>query len=157
MNESRQMLAVRAFNTKHGEFYSSGNEVFYADGSYREKEEFGIMWDSASVDRRNAELEWRVQSNIVQFYRLKLESAVTEFDDLNTRLNFSSPSDPDAEIAKLKRLQLVVTQRRKELAQAEAALEKTQWGRQRQAHQEAQQERVQRAAEFQSRRRAIRI
>jgi hypothetical protein len=157
MDESLQMRAVKAFNAKHGEFYSSGNQVFYADGSIREKGPYGVMWDATSADRNRPELEWQVQTNIVEFYRLKLADAVAEFDELNTRLAFTVPVDPNAEIAKLQRLQTVVEARRKELAQAEEALGNTQWGRARRDAREAEQERRQRAADFQQRRRAIRI
>jgi hypothetical protein len=157
MFEHQQMTAIRAFNDKHGDSYSSGSQVYYADGSVREIAAWGAMWDSSEADQSQADLEWQVQSNIVQFFRLKLADAVAQFDGLNTRLQFSTPDDPDAEIAELKRLQFLVMERKKELARAEEALANTQFGRATRQRREAAQERDEKNAEFHRRRRAIRI
>src|SRR4051812_5754553 len=121
---------IRAFDAKHGpECYSDGSAIYFRDGSYRERSPMGLLYDVALLDKRLPDIEWAVTQNVVTFYRLKLKQAVDQFDELQTVLAHSVPADPDAELAKLQRLQVVVTQRQAELAKAEGALAETQWGR----------------------------
>lgn len=157
MIEHPNVTAVRAFNEKHGEFYSSGTQAYYADGSMREKAPFGVMYDATKADLSQSDQEWQVYTNIVVFFRLKLAQAVKAWDELNLMLSHTVPPDPKAELAKLKRLRITVAERKQELAVAEAALANTQQGRYRKSVAEANQERKQQFAEFQQQRRAIRI
>jgi hypothetical protein len=152
-------IAIRAFHAKHGpECYADDYATFYKDGSYRENAQpYGILFDATTRDMRRPDLEYEVYSNIVKFYRLKLEEAVRQFDDLNTKLAHSIPADPDADLAELKRLQGVVQERKQELAEAEAALQQTSWGRARAARVRSDAEARQRYAEFQRQRELIRI
>jgi hypothetical protein len=147
---------VNAFHQRHGpECHSDGAAIYYANGAVRDANPMGALIEPPNPD--TPQKEWAVRSNQLQFYKLKLQKAVDEFDDLNTRLAYSVPSDPDGELAKLEKLAAVVEERKKLVATAEAALQDTRWGRQRAEARQHQQEQEERIAKFNQRRRAIRI
>lgn len=114
-----------------------------------------VMHDPPDPERPEDEflLYWRK----LQFARLKLARAVDEFDHVNTILANTSPDDEEAELRKLKRLQEKVTERKRFVAQAEAALANTRKGRWEVQARKSQEETARRIEQFNSRRRGIRI
>ncbi len=146
---------VKEFEQRHGEKYSDGYEIYFADGAMRDADPIGVLMPPP--DAGSAEGEYKLANNKLTFAKLKLKAAVDEFDDLNTRLANIMPNEPDVEIARLKQLAKLVEERKTLVTQATAALEKTEWGGNRVSILRRQQEERQRIDEFQRTRQSIRI
>jgi hypothetical protein len=128
---------------------------FYQNGAYRDVNPLGVLGEPPVPS--HPEEEHRLRSNQLTFARLKLKAAQDQFNELDERLSFANPSDPDAAIAELKKLKAVVTERQKLVAAAEEALSQTAWGKQRAAMAQQEKEQKQRMAAFQHRRKSVKI
>ncbi|MHC1763747.1 MAG: hypothetical protein AB9869_05485 [Verrucomicrobiia bacterium] len=149
---------MEAFHQAHGgECYRDpkNNRLYYSDGAVLDDYAGGSFY--FPPDPSTEEGEYRLACLKLKFAQLKLKRAVREFDDLNTHLAHSLPGDPDAALEKLKRLQGVVEERKKLVAQAEEALANTRRGKAQAQARREQEEENRRILEWQSRRAAIRI
>lgn len=147
---------VAAFDRKQGsECYSDGEFLYFRTGAYREIDPRGLWAEPPNTTTEEGEYE--KAKNILKFFQLRLKAAVTEFDELNTRLAYTLPMNPEAEIEKLKDLAGVVETRKSELVKAETALENTRIGKARKLFLQARIEELERIERFQKQRRAIRI
>jgi|GEM_PF-6723121 hypothetical protein len=156
MNDNPVMMKVRAFEERHGsEKYSDGAAWFYADGAMRDMNPIGILMEPP--DSGTDEGEYKMALHKLKFAQLKLQTAVSEFDQLNTRLAHTIPMDPDADLAELKRLAKVVESRKKLVTEAEEGVANTRWGRRRAELRRADEEQRQRMADFNEKRRSIRV
>src|SRR5688572_23839304 len=99
---------IQEFDRRHGgESYADGNAFrYYADGATREVNPLGALVEPPSPS--TPEGEWILESNKLLFAKLKLQAAVNEFEQENERLCHWVPSNPDAALANLKRLQTII-------------------------------------------------
>jgi len=161
MNEESEyqhpvMAKVAAFHKRHGpESYSDGSCVYYADGAFRDCDPIGVLAEPHPTD--TPVNEWMGALCKRKFYRLKVESAIKQFDILNTRLANVCPADPDAELVKLKQLGKEVEHCKALLAKAEEDVANTRWGRQQAEKHLQRQEQEEAMANFQAKRRQLRV
>lgn len=123
-----QGMSAQAFDAEHGEFIIRDNHLIFEDGAARENSVPAMLFDPPSDEHECAK-------RIVLFHKIRLERAVTEFDDLKrgltkfTKRNLGDrrvPGPPPFEqLNELKRLRTIVRDRQEALQHAEAQVEAT--------------------------------
>lgn len=151
-----QDKSIREFDRKHGEHYREHGFIYFADGSVRESP-YGFILGCEQMNAQIPAEEYRLVSNTLKFARLKLQNAVTAFDELNTRLAHARIAVTEEEIAKLTQLQSAINERRAAVRKAEQAVDNTKLGQGRIQNRQAEEERRQRFEALQQQRRAIKI
>jgi hypothetical protein len=160
MNEGMSHFIARdriaAFHARHGpECFSDGNHWWYKNGAFRDVHPLGVLADP--INRGTPEDEFRNAENVVRFHQVKLAHYKKEFDELNARLQYVNPHDPEKQLATLRKLQSLARQAKKELAEAEKKLAATKIAKGRQTVKASFGAEDRRMEEFQKKRRTIRI
>lgn len=156
MNDSIVKQRVMAFHANHGaECSNDGAWHYYPDGAKRDVDPLGALVEPP--DPATPQGEWDRAQNKLMFWKCKLNAAVNQFDDLNTRLAHTIPADPDAELAVLKKLQALIGDLKEQVTQAETALANTRRGKTREEMRRRRDEEMRRFNEFQEARRTIRV
>jgi hypothetical protein len=150
---------VAEFHKRHGaECYKEGPDGpywYYPNGAYRDVNTMGLLAEPPSP--RTPEGQFQLATNILRFHQGKLNKAVEEYDELNTRLSRHLPADEELALRQLRELKQIVDERKGEVEKAQAALDDTQFMRQRRMRMQAQAEELQRFKDFQKRRQALKV
>ena len=147
---------VGAFHKRHGGVcVTDGAMWYYPNGARRDCHPLGVLAEPPDDSTRDG--AFRKAENIVTYHRLKLKSAAGAFNELNFRLSTALPPNPKKAIAELKRLQAVVDECKRELADAEAKRDSTEVAKHRKQIKEARDAERDAFAKFQHERRSIRI
>jgi hypothetical protein len=161
-NDLSPSMKARRFHEENGaECYraSPGSSVFYyptgavmENGGSPELCVFHFPPDPASIDG-----EHKLMFRKLRFAKLKLDRAVTAFDELNTHLANGLPCDEDGELAKLKALAMKVEERKQLVAEAQEAFNNTRAEKGLAEQRRAKEEELQRITDWQHKRRSVRV
>src|ERR1051325_9437780 len=93
---------IKSFHERHGgECVSDGAMYFYADGAMRDVMPIGVLMEPPVPS--DPEKEYQLRHNQLRYHQLRHAAAVDAFNELDEQLSTTTPSNPTAAIAELKR------------------------------------------------------